>query len=156
MYRNRVGLGICGSSLSIAEQTEIDDAKRLDELMRDKQQAEQRVVKILLLGTGESGKSTIFKQMQILYDQDGFIDHEKEFFKTTIRHNVVESMQSLLTATVDKFGLQFKDAESQAACDYLRPLDWYKQGFWTDNIPKSVTQLWYIPPPARPPSIGTQ
>lgn len=142
-------MGICGSSLSEAEQTEINDAKRMDELLREKQHTEQRVVKILLLGTGESGKSTIFKQMQILYDQDGFNDNEKEFFRTTIRHNVVESMQTLLSATIDKFAFQFKDAESDAAAAYLRPLDWYKQGFWTDDIVLHVKQLWLREPAIR-------
>jgi hypothetical protein len=42
------GLGVCSSSLSDAEAAEINDAKRLDEMMREKQQQEQRVVKILL------------------------------------------------------------------------------------------------------------
>lgn len=51
-------------------------------------------VKLLLLGTGESGKSTIFKQMQILY-QDGFSEYEKTTYRHVVRRNVVESMQTL-------------------------------------------------------------
>ena len=31
------------------------------------QQEENAIVKLLVLGTGESGKSTVFKQMKILY-----------------------------------------------------------------------------------------
>lgn len=44
--------------------------------MKSKKEDEQ-VIKVLLLGTGGSGKSTVFKQMQLEYGQ-GFSDHEKQ------------------------------------------------------------------------------
>lgn len=50
-------------------------------------------------GTGESGKSTIFKQMQILY-QEGFSDFEKSTFRHVVRRNVVEVCSLLFFATV--------------------------------------------------------
>lgn len=42
-------------------------SKQLDKEMRKDHVAEERVLKLLLLGAGESGKSTLFKQMLVLY-----------------------------------------------------------------------------------------
>ena len=42
-------------------------SKELDRQMAEQQKEEAQVTKLLVLGTGESGKSTIFKQMKILY-----------------------------------------------------------------------------------------
>ena len=47
------------------------------------------------LGTGESGKSTIFKQMQILASV-AFTVEQKTMFKHVLRRNTVECMQTLI------------------------------------------------------------
>ncbi len=91
-------MGLCGSSLTADEKASASDSHRMDQVLVAKQEEEQRVIKLLLLGTcpaewaspllpcpqpalipeccitgtGESGKSTIFKQMQILYCEEGF------------------------------------------------------------------------------------
>ncbi|KZO92321.1 G-alpha-domain-containing protein [Calocera viscosa TUFC12733] len=51
--------------------------------------------KILLLGSGESGKSTILKQMKILHG-GGFTPAELVQYKQIVRHNLVDSAQALL------------------------------------------------------------
>ena len=61
----------CGSSKA-ADVDERDNgadaaSKELDRQMAEQQKEEAQVTKLLVLGTGESGKSTIFKQMKILY-----------------------------------------------------------------------------------------
>lgn len=56
--------------------------------MKDKPYV-KRLVKILLLGAGESGKSTFLKQMRIIHGQD-FDQRAKEEFKTTIYSNVMK------------------------------------------------------------------
>jgi GTPase SAR1 family protein len=55
-------------------------------------------VKLLLLGTGESGKSTIVKQMKVLY-QKGYSQEECVAFRPLIFHNMLTSMQALIQAT---------------------------------------------------------
>jgi len=65
------------------------------------------VVKLLLLGAGESGKSTIAKQMKIIHLQ-GFTDEEKLSYKAIIYSNLIGSMRSLLNAC-DTMSLPIQD-----------------------------------------------
>jgi len=54
-------------------------------------------VKMLLLGAGESGKSTILKQMKLIHD-GGYSPEERESFKEIIFSNTVQSMRVILEA----------------------------------------------------------
>ena len=56
-------------------------------------------VKLLLLGAGESGKSTVFKQLRLLYGE-GYTDYEKTNFATYIRQNIMDTIEMLCTAVV--------------------------------------------------------
>ena len=58
--------------------------------------AESRKIKLLILGAGESGKSTLFKQMKILYGTP-FTSEEAIYIKAVIHENVLEAMQTLIT-----------------------------------------------------------
>jgi len=60
----------------------------------------QSELKLLLLGAGESGKSTIAKQMKIIH-LDGFDEDEIEQFKPIIKSNVIECIKVLLQAAQD-------------------------------------------------------
>ncbi|KAG2352973.1 hypothetical protein BDR07DRAFT_1311753 [Suillus spraguei] len=51
--------------------------------------------KILLLGSGESGKSTIVKQMKIIH-QNGFTKNELITFRPTIYRNTLDSAQAIV------------------------------------------------------------
>lgn len=53
--------------------------------------------KILLLGAGESGKSTILKQIKIIH-QNGFSDSEKLDYKPFVFQNVCECAQCIIKA----------------------------------------------------------
>ena len=56
---------------------------------------EKRLVKILLLGAGECGKSTIAKQMKIIHDQ-GFDKQQKETFRQLVLSNVTSGLSTIL------------------------------------------------------------
>jgi guanine nucleotide-binding protein G(i) subunit alpha len=53
--------------------------------------------KILLLGSGESGKSTVVKQMKIIH-QNGFTVQELEEFRPIIYKNIIDSAHALVGA----------------------------------------------------------
>lgn len=100
---------------------------------------DKRVIKILLLGTGESGKSTIFKQMQLLYTE-GFNDRARHNFRNVIRKNVVEGMQQILKAC--SF-LKIKiPQEITDAADYIVSLDSFKIDKDLERLCSAIQQLW--------------
>jgi hypothetical protein len=69
--------------------------------------------KLLLLGAGESGKSTIFKQLKILHCH-GFSADERAAFKPLIHANVFVAMHALL-AFADERGLSLRSDEARNA-----------------------------------------
>ncbi|KAJ6596193.1 G-protein alpha subunit [Mycena vulgaris] len=68
--------------------------------------------KILLLGSGETGKSTIVKQMKIIH-QAGFTAHERAEYRTTIYKNVLDSARTL-ARVVRRVGVERLEKGEQA------------------------------------------
>jgi len=73
---------------------EIAASSGIDRELDRARQAEELKVKLLLLGAGESGKSTIFKQMRILYGSPRTEDDLK-MYGVNVRSNVITAMRKL-------------------------------------------------------------
>lgn len=71
--------------------------KQISKLLKQHHKEELKRLKILLLGTGESGKSTITKQMRIIHI-NGFNMRERTEKICDIRKNIKESIVVLLLA----------------------------------------------------------
>ena len=68
----------------------------------DRQLAQERInlrqeIKILLLGAGESGKSTFIKQMRIIHGEE-YTEQDRTDFRSTIYHNVLKGAKILVEA----------------------------------------------------------
>jgi len=112
------------------------------QLKKDKKDA-KRELKLLLLGTGESGKSTFIKQMRII-NGAGYSDEDRQSFIKLIYQNIFMAMQSMIRA-MDFCQLAYADAacndkaESVKAVDYEtvtsfeEPLSGYIRDLWADG-----------------------
>lgn len=65
----------------------------------------------MIAGAGESGKSTILKQMKLVYD-NGYSREERESFKEIIYSNTVQSMRVILEA-MESLELPLDDARAE-------------------------------------------
>eukprot|EP00586_Coscinodiscus_wailesii_P002352 CAMPEP_0172480206 /NCGR_PEP_ID=MMETSP1066-20121228/5245_1 /TAXON_ID=671091 /ORGANISM="Coscinodiscus wailesii, Strain CCMP2513" /LENGTH=430 /DNA_ID=CAMNT_0013241333 /DNA_START=392 /DNA_END=1684 /DNA_ORIENTATION=+ len=69
-------------------------SKLIDQDIEISKQQEDNKVKLLLLGAGESGKSTVFKQMRILHGSPPTEDDLK-MYGVVIRHNIIVAVRKL-------------------------------------------------------------
>ena len=95
--------------------------KELKKALQEQKEADARKVKLLILGAGECGKSTLFKQMKLLYGAP-FTAEEAEYMRGVIHENVMDTMQELL-GNINNFldveveNLEWKAAVLEAASD---------------------------------------
>ena len=75
-------------------------SKNIDEQLKNDMERVKKEVKILLLGAGETGKSTLVKQMKILH-QNGFTPQECQEYKKIINQNVYDALSVILQAMND-------------------------------------------------------
>ncbi|XP_061529493.1 guanine nucleotide-binding protein G(q) subunit alpha-like isoform X2 [Phycodurus eques] len=77
------------------------------QLRRDKNNC-RRELKLLLLGTGESGKSTFIKQMRIIHG-GGYNEEDKCKYAKLVYQNIYASMQTMIRA-MEMLHIPFHDA----------------------------------------------
>jgi len=85
---------------------EIRQDRMIDRQLKKDYAKNAKIAKLLLLGAGESGKSTIVKQMKLLYPVNnregvGFSEEEKEEAKYAIYSNILDSILALIQALTD-------------------------------------------------------
>jgi len=91
-------MGICAAHVSPAEKEarKVDQSKnkQIEVNLQTDHLVDQQINKLLLLGSGESGKSTLFKQMITLYGP-GFSEVERKAYREIIFSNVITNIKTL-------------------------------------------------------------
>ncbi|CAN0892773.1 Guanine nucleotide-binding protein alpha-1 subunit [Linum grandiflorum] len=77
---------------SEAENEETGQAAEIERRIEQETKAEKHIQKLLLLGTGDSGKSTIFKQIKLLF-QSGFDESELKNYVSVVHANVYQTIK---------------------------------------------------------------
>lgn len=72
-------------------------SKLIDKQLQQEKKNLRQEIKILLLGAGESGKSTFIKQMRIIHGED-YSEQDRIDFRGTIYHNILKGMKILVEA----------------------------------------------------------
>jgi GTPase SAR1 family protein len=131
------------SSLTDAEKQELENSKQIDRAVRDAKEEYDNVVKLLLLGAGESGKSTIFKQMKILFGE-GFSMEDKMEAKIQININIFDSMVNLCNA-VEDLGLFGELQDTRSFEQFLSIAERSNPEHISKQNAKMITRLWQDP-----------
>jgi len=96
---------------------------------------------MLLLGPGESGKSTVFKQMKILQDNGGYKEEELVSFRNIIYLNCISQMRQLIMAAA-RLQTQFQSEGALKAAQKVLQLQQHGLVNWTPDIGDMIALLW--------------
>ncbi|XP_066460242.1 guanine nucleotide-binding protein subunit alpha-14 [Eleutherodactylus coqui] len=112
------------------------------QLRRDKRDA-RRELKLLLLGTGESGKSTFIKQMRIIHGS-GYTDEDRRGFTKLVYQNIFTAMQSMIRA-MDTLRIQYSSEQNMENALLIREVEVDKVNSLDRKQVEAIKKLWEDP-----------
>jgi guanine nucleotide-binding protein subunit alpha-12 len=115
---------MCVDCIQQKSQEELELSRRSRQIDRDLKREERlirRQVKLLLLGAGESGKSTFLKQMRIIHNINYDVTAQLEFRKI-IYQNIIRGMKVLVDAQT-KLDIPLSDPTNRLHGDQLLLFD---------------------------------
>ncbi|XP_025408140.1 G protein alpha q subunit isoform X6 [Sipha flava] len=123
---------------------EAKEQKRINQeidrqLRRDKRDA-RRELKLLLLGTGESGKSTFIKQMRIIHGS-GYSDEDKRGFIKLVYQNIFMAMQSMIRA-MDMLKIHYSDPTCSERAELIKSVDFETVTTFESPYVEAIKALW--------------
>jgi len=116
-------------------------SKNIDVMLHKERRATASKVKLLLLGTGDSGKSTFVKQMKHIH-KDGFSNSEVMKFSKVLQENCLISMQKILQSedvkVTSKNRKEAKETVLRAEIDDLTKVSNEIKLLWQEKLIKEA------------------
>jgi len=123
---------------------EAKEQKRINQeiekqLRKDKRDA-RRELKLLLLGTGESGKSTFIKQMRIIHGS-GYSEEDKRSHIKLVYQNIFMAMNSLVRA-METLIIPYRDPHNDEHAKLVKEVDYETVTTFEKQYVEAITCLW--------------
>ena len=138
-------MGACGSTGEVDDATQRRNNDINKELRREKA-ALSKTIQILLLGAGESGKSTFLKQMRILFTE-GIPKQETFVYRDIIYANIIVSIATL-TKAAKSLGFTLLEQNHERANKLSNLLARGQYGakiVFDEELAQEVASLWADP-----------
>lgn len=133
-------MGNCVGGLTPEEKEQRKRNSEIDKELQNDRKKLKEEVKLLLLGAGESGKSTIFKQMKIISMYGGFTNEELEFYKTVVYGNCITQMK-VIVGVAQKLNITLESNEAIEAAKRLSAIPSEGEA-WTSDVGRDIQLLW--------------
>jgi len=114
--------------------------KEIDQMLSKHAKVFKQEVKILLLGPGESGKSTIFKQMKIIQKNGGYTTEERVSYKYIVFGNCITQMKVIVSA-LTKLGAALEKSENEERVHRIAKVPAAGDA-WCQQIGEDIQALW--------------
>jgi len=126
----------CGGKAAVQKSKKIDK-----ELQKSRNQLNEEI-RLLLLGPGESGKSTIFKQMKIIQVNGGYSQDELMGYKYIIYTNTITQMKTICNYSFEK-QMKMSSEENQKRAERIKDVN--PSDIWGSEVAMDIQYLWKDP-----------
>ncbi|CAK9292233.1 unnamed protein product [Gordionus sp. m RMFG-2023] len=133
--------------MSCCMSEEAKEQKRINQeiekqLKKDKRDA-RRELKLLLLGTGESGKSTFIKQMRIIHGS-GYSEEDKRGFVRLVYQNIFSAANSLVRA-METLRIPYTNQANLEKAALIKEVDYEAVITFDPIFVEAIKSLWNDP-----------
>ncbi|KAI5726672.1 hypothetical protein M8J76_006535 [Diaphorina citri] len=130
-----------GCTISSGEKEAVERSKKIDKDLKADGEKAAREVKLLLLGAGESGKSTIVKQMKIIHET-GYSKEECEQYRPVVYSNSIQSLMAIIRA-MGQLKIDFGDHKNaDCARQFFTLASAAEEGDLTPDLVILMKRLW--------------
>jgi len=126
--------------LSVEQQEQKRINQEIERQLRKDKRDARRELKLLLLGTGESGKSTFIKQMRIIHGT-GYSEDDKRSFIRIVYQNIFMAMNSMIRA-MDTLNISYKDPQNEENASLIRQIDHETVTTFEEQFVDAIKCLW--------------
>lgn len=135
-----------GNCMSQPDKEANQRSQEIDKRIAEDAQKFKKECKILLLGSGESGKSTIVKQMKIIHQKGFTKDELVNVYRPIVYRNLLESAHNIILA-MRKIGVDCVSPENRAMTE--RILDYEVLAstnfYFSEEMARAIYELWRDP-----------
>lgn len=114
--------------------------KELNRILKEQGAQFKSEIRLLLLGAGESGKSTIAKQMKIIH-MNGFTKEELESYKPLVHQNLYAGVKTLVSEA-ERLGVKVATKKGRAVAKKVVDDDYFASGEINAEMAKEIATLW--------------
>jgi len=132
----------CAQSSGFDDEAKARNDEIENQIKRDRLQAKNEI-KMLLLGAGESGKSTVLKQMKLIH-HGGYTEPERESYKEIIFSNTIQSMRAILEA-MPTLDIQLAPQNDSRRTTILALPNQIEDSIMPRDVADSIRGLWKDP-----------
>ncbi|TRZ02868.1 hypothetical protein DNTS_026733 [Danionella cerebrum] len=133
----------CTCCLNEEEKNAIHIHNEIKRILADQKKRERREIKVLLLGTGESGKTTFIKQMRIIHGK-GFSEEDRRGYTRNVYQNIFTAMKAM-TAAMDMLRIPYANVQNETFGKHFQEVD-IRQVYQLDRRSiDGIRRLWADP-----------
>ncbi|KDQ12024.1 hypothetical protein BOTBODRAFT_57088 [Botryobasidium botryosum FD-172 SS1] len=133
-------MGCTSSQLSPEDSAAKARDQEIESQIKKDRASARNEIKMLLLGAGESGKSTVLKQMKLIH-HGGYNDQERDSYKEIIFANTIQSMRAILEA-LPELGIPLhedNDANRELVWNLPQQVEW---DIMDPEVSEAIGALW--------------
>ncbi|KAJ7992993.1 hypothetical protein DPEC_G00267830 [Dallia pectoralis] len=133
----------CVCCLDDEERRTIAIDKEIQRILRQQKKRERKEIKVLLLGTGESGKTTFIRQMRIIHGRGFSVDERRDFAKL-IYQNIYTAVKAM-TRAMATLKLPYAYPDNEMYAKMVQGVDTVQVTQLDRGTAEAIRRLWADP-----------
>lgn len=93
----------------------------IQKILKDQKKRERKEIKVLLLGTGESGKTTFIKQMRIIHGK-GYSEEDRRAFAKLVFQNIFTAVKAM-TWAMNTLRIPYANPQNEIYAKWVQDVD---------------------------------